>query len=283
MREQSLLIREERVLASVPERLAFARESLDTLKQSLPIDRVFLSAKALEDLPGQEILARADSVLARLNEDLERVAEDLERVLDRADRGIAAVRSEWEVRKSAVQAEYEKILRELQKSRVDGEEFIRLRRQIEELRPLRERQSLLRRLEKEQGDRRRDLLARWEDLKAEEFRFLDRAAKKVNRRLRGSVEVQVTAEGNREPLLQLLRDQVGGRLSEALERLTTARELSLSRPAEACREGSKSLKRELDLPPSQADRLANADPEVLLQIEETELPPTTAIRLKHRT
>ena len=48
------------------------------------------------------------------------------------------VRAQWESRNQEVQAAYEKILRELQKSRVDGEESIRLRRQIEALRPLRE-------------------------------------------------------------------------------------------------------------------------------------------------
>ena len=45
------------------------------------------------------------------------------------------MRSAWDVRRQQVQAEYEQILRELQKSRVDGEEFMRLRRQIEQLRP----------------------------------------------------------------------------------------------------------------------------------------------------
>ena len=109
--------------------------------------------------------------------------KELEQALQSADLGVADVRTKWEVRKNEVQSAYEKILRELQKSRVDGEEFIRLRRQIEELRPLRERQSLVRRVEKEHADHRRALLAEWEDFKAGEFRRLDRAAKKVNQKL----------------------------------------------------------------------------------------------------
>ena len=62
-------------------------------------------------------------------------------------------------RKRDVEASYHKILRELQKSAVDGEEFIRLRREIERLRPLRERRPLLRRVEDEHRQRRRALLA----------------------------------------------------------------------------------------------------------------------------
>ncbi len=279
LREQSLLVREERVLASIPERLAPFRECQESLKREIPIDRAFLSAKALEDLPGKEILSRANEVFAQLDRDLERVAKDLEQALQRADQGVAAVRAEWETRKKDVQAAYERILRELQKSRVDGEEFIRLRRQIEELRPLRERQNLVRRVEKEHADRRRALLAEWEDLKAEEFRRLDRAAKKVNQKLRDKVQVEVTAAGDREPLFRTLRDEVGGRLSEAIESLARVQALSLTQFVEACRAGTDALNKAYSITPAQAERLAKAEPEVLMRIEELDLPPTTAIRL----
>jgi DNA repair ATPase RecN len=278
LREQSLLVREERVLASIPERLGPFRECLESLKREIPIDRVFLSAKALEDLPGREILSRANDVFEQLDRDLERVTKDLEQALQRADQGVAAVRAEWATRKKAVQTAYERILRELQKSRVDGEEFIRLRRQIEELRPLRERQNLVRRVEKEHTDRRRALLAEWEDLKAEEFRRLDRAANKVNQRLREKVEVKVTAAGDREPLFKTLRE-VGGRLSEAIESLARVQALSLTQFVDACRAGTDALTKAYSITPAQAERLAKAEIEVLMRIEELELPPTTAIRL----
>ena len=104
-----------------------------------------------------------------------------------------------------VETQYQKILRELQKSAVDGEEFIRLRREIEALRPLRERRTLLERLEKEQSDRRLALLAEWEEVKAAEFRLLDRAARSVSRKLRNRVQVRVTAAGNRESFFEVLR------------------------------------------------------------------------------
>lgn len=279
LKEQSLLVREERVLASIPERLAPFRECLESLKSEIPIDRVFLSAKALEDLPGKAILERANEVFAQLDRDLDRIAKELEQALQRADRGVATVRAEWATRKKDVQAAYEKILRELQKSRVDGEEFIRLRRQIEELRPLRERHGLVRRVEKEHASRRRALLAEWEDFKAEEFRRLDRAAKKVNQKLRDKVQVEVTAGGDREPLFRILRDEVGGRLSEAIESLRGTRDLSLTQLVEGCRAGNDALNKAFGITPAQADRLAKAEPEVLMRIEELDLPPTMSIQL----
>ena len=169
LREQSLLVREERVIGSVPQRLAPFREALELLRKELPINLAFLSERALAQLPGREILSESTQVLTDLGKEIERIADDLMSALERADHGIDQVRTAWDVRRQRVQTQYEQILRELQKSRVDGEEFIRLRRQIEELRPLQDRLVLLRRLEKEHDDLRRTLLAEWEDIKAAEF------------------------------------------------------------------------------------------------------------------
>lgn len=279
LREQSLLVREERVLASIPERLAPFREFLEGLKHDLPVDRTFLSAKALEELPGKDILSRANDVLIRLDMVLTRIAGELGKALADADTDVAAIRAEWDSRKRAVQGSYEKILRELQKSRVDGEEFIRLRRKIEELRPLRERQSTARRSEAELSERRRALLAAWEDIKAEEFRRLDKAAKRVSQRLRDRVQVEVTAGGDREPLVRILKDEVKGRLSEAVESLSQAQALSLTQLVAACRAGPEALVKSFSLTPSQAERLSKADPEVLMRIEELDLPASMAVRL----
>ncbi len=279
LKEQSLLVREERILTSIPERLATFRECLESLERDVPVDRAFLSAKALEELPGKQILGRLNEVIEGLDRDLEAVATLLEAALKRADEGVAGVRVEWNVRKQEVQEDYERILRELQKSRVDGEEFIRLRRQIEELRPLRERQQQAKRLHGEQSERRRKLLAEWEDFKAEEFRRLDRAAKEVNQWLRDRVQVEVTAAGDREPLFTLLREAVRGRLSEAIDSLKGVRDLSLTRFVEACRAGDGELTKAFGITSAQAARLAEAEPEVLMRIEELDLPPTTAIRL----
>jgi ATPase subunit of ABC transporter with duplicated ATPase domains len=202
----------------------------------------------------------------------------MEQVLKRGDEGLEGVRKLWEERKRGVQAAYEKILRDLQKSKVDGEEFIRLRRQIEELRPLRERGAALERQRKEADEQRRNLLAQWEDVKAEEFRQLERASSNVNRQLANRVRVTVSFEGNRESLFDLMR-KLGGRLSEAIELLRHREDLSLKDLADACRSGRDALVQKFVLPSGQADRLAQAPGEVIMQMEELELPATTAISL----
>ena len=279
LRGRSLLVRGEQVMDSIPERLRTFRDGLEAMRQELPINRVFLSPEALADLPGRDILGSADHVLERLSADLQAVVRQLDEALARADDGIAEVRSRWDRHRLEVQAAYEAILRELQQAAVDGEEFIRLRGEIEGLRPLQDRQSLLQQQESEYLNHRRALLAEWEDVKAAEFRALDRAAQNVSGRLTGRVQVEVTAAGNREPLATLLRNRVGGNLKNTIEKLACLETMSLVDLAAACRDGADALIDGYGLTPGQARNIAAAGSDIALRIEELELPPTITIRL----
>ncbi len=277
--DQSLLVREERILAAVPERVQVFHEALETLRRELPIDATFLSVDALDDLPGAGILSEAGDVLEQLSRDLEGVARHLGAALERADERIEEVRARWSERKRQVDADYESILRQLQKSAVDGEEFIRLRRDIENLQPLSKRRALLARLVEEHMSRRRQLLAEWEDVKAGEFRGLSRAARKVSTELKDRVHVDVCAAGNRQPLFDLLAKELGGRLSETVAILEQVEEMSLPELVDACRKGTASVRKKYGLTPKQAERLAGASASTLMRIEELELPSTTDLKL----
>jgi len=279
LKEQSLMVQEKKVLKTAFERLEPFRGILDQMERHLPIDRRFLSAEALKELPDKEVLMEADQVLECFNEALNTIRAQVKKAIQDAEGELESVKRKWEEREKAVEEQYQKILRELQKSKIDGEEFIQLRRQIEELRPLREQKDELTRNANEYLRQRRDLLAQWEDVKTEEFRELKRAAKKVNRKLRNRVRVTVTFAGNREPLCKLLRDEVGGRLSEALDVLIQREDLSLVDLAGTFREGKDALCKKYALSPSQAERLAQADPDLVMKIEELDLPSTTTVEL----
>lgn len=128
-------------------------------------------------------------MIGKLNEELESIATQLEQAIVRTDKDVTIINREWEEkRKKAVQSAYEKILRDLQKSSVDGEEFIRMRRKIEELKPLKDRQVILQRQLEESDTRRRNLIVEWDDIKSQEFRALERAAKKVTGQLANKVQ-----------------------------------------------------------------------------------------------
>ena len=202
-----------------------------------------------------------------------------EAAVDRADENMRDVKGQFAVRSVSVQTAYEQKLRELQQSKIDGEVFIDLRTKIEALRPLKERQRQLKRQESELLDRRRNLLAEWEDVHGKEFRALDGASKRVTQELSGRARVRVEFSGDREPLFVLLREHIGGRLSEAIRSLRMATALSPMALAQACREGAGELGRTFGIIGVQAERLAGASVEALMHIEEVALASTTDIEL----
>ena len=278
LRERTLLLREEKVLAAVPERLAPLQQLCSDLSRDLHLDRAFLSERALDDLPDKQNLRCLDAVFQELEAKLQGLAAGFAEALAKADGDVAEIRRRWGVRKQAIEEQYTRLLRDLQKSKVDGEEFLRLRRQIEDLRPLTERRAMVQRFAAEHAERRRNLLVDWENLKAEEHRRLRDAAKRVGRKLKDRVQVEVQAAGDRGPLLDLVKE-VGGRLSDSIKILESVPELSLSHFVAACRSGGKALVEQYRLPPSQAERLAGAGPEILMRIEELRLSSTTELSL----
>lgn len=283
LQEKSLLVREERVLNTAFDRLSPFRKLSEELRMELPVDQVFLSEKALEDLPNRETLAEMRGILSGLQERLQKITSQLGETLENTETELENVRSKWKEKEREAQARYEASLRELKGAAVDGEDFIRLRQEIEDLRPLRESREQIRRDLADIQQRRRNLLAEWEDFKNEELRKLQRAARKVTKDLSGNVRVQVTPEGNREPLFELLREKVGGRLSETESALRDHAELSLSALAQDIRSGEEALRAKYGLTPVQARSLAESPPEVSFLIEELELAPTTEIRLNVST
>ena len=279
LKERSLLVREERVFATATERLEPGRAlHTELVTDVIPLDTAFVSAKALEGLPNAAILAEIETILATLSTKLGTVGSQLEKVLNEADLALANTKARWSEHRKTIEATYEKVLRELQKSKIDGAEFIRLRQQIEELRPLREKKEALKRDLATHESHRRKLLSEWEDTKASEYRQFQSAANKVSRKLRDSVRVEVTMAGNRDPLEQLLRE-VGGNLSATFERLRSLEQLSVPEFAQRCREGKESMMEHYDIPPGAAERIAQADLDLFMRIEELDLPATTKIEL----
>lgn len=278
LRERSLLIREERLFSVIEERLEPIRTLQKELAESLPLDVAFVSPKALEGLPHAIVLSELATIMTSLSTKLKVSATEIKKALADADDSVGAIRARWVEQKKSIEEAYEKLLRELQKAKIDGAEFIRLRQQIEELRPLRDRKDAHKRDLSVHEAQRRKLLSEWEDVQASEYREIQTAAKKVSRKLVGRVRVEVTMAGNRDPLEHLLRD-IGGNLSAALDRLRAVEQLSLRDFAQCCREGKEALMHRYNLPAGSAERISQADPSLFMKLEELDLPATTKIEL----
>ena len=251
----------------------------ESIRAELPIELDFVAESKIKGLPGASLLREVEPVLTTLSDDLTAVAEALDSALQRADEGLEAVRTKWEAREKVVQDTFDKVLRDLQATKIDAKDFIEIRTSIEELVPVRDGLPLLESQLAEAETSRRQLIADWEDAKTADFREFDRAAARVSRQLAGRVRVRVTYAGDREPLLELLRSEVGGRLAETIEILRDTPQISVASFASAWRNGASELVKEFGIPQSQADRLATAGRESILKSEELELPHTTQIEL----
>ena len=278
LKEKSMLVREERLFSEAKERLEPIRALHNELTEELPIDAAFVSDKALEGLPNADILLEMRTVLGSLSGNLAKVTDRFAEAMSETDKAIAEIKSRWEQKRNAIEKTYEKLLRDLQKSRIDGAEFIQLRRQIEELRPLKDKAKALKRNLSAYESNRRKFLSEWEDVKNSEYREIAKASKKVSKKLRGRVRVEVKMAGNYDPFEQLLRE-VGGKLSAAFEKLRETDQLSLQEFAEQCRKGKEALMEKYRFPPGAAERIASANPDLFMRIEELELPTITEIEL----
>ena len=279
LRERSLVVREEALFNSLPERLEPFREALAQLRESLPIDRTFLSKRALDGLPGADLIRPLDDAMEHLGGRLAAIVVELDATLREMDAQVATVRANWMTRKEAIEEAYQSILRDLKQSAVDGQAFIQLRGDIERLRPLRERQATLQRVKNQHTTRRQALLAEWEELQAKQGLRLARAAQQVSQRLRDSVRVEVRLAADRAPLFKFLRERIGGQLKDTIEKIANVPDLSLREFAAKCRDGAATLQKAYGLTPIQARRIADADNALFMEIEELELDPTVSVSL----
>ena len=279
LKERSILVREENIIKRVEERLASFSGVRQGLQNLLPLDTTFLSSKALEGLLNGTMLSEGAGILERFTVKMQNVVEQINKEIADADVEIKALRASWDEKRQAVETTYQSKLRELQKDKIDGDEFIKLREKIEELRPLRERKEEFQgKLDSEQANRR-TLIDKWENLQGDEYRRYERAAKKVSKKLTGRVRVEVTMSGNREPLERFLREKIGGNLAAFIERLVTRESLSLRDLSQTCREGKEALVQKYSASPAAAERIAQADSDIFMRMEELELPATTKIEL----
>lgn len=279
LKHKSLLVREERVLDTAEQRIGELRDLVDAVRDGLPIERQFLDQANLEKLPNGDLLQRLAPILDELSVAARNAVSTLEQAQATAVAANADVRKDWAQKSEEADETYQQTLRELQRDKIDGEEFIRLRRRIEQLEPLKQQRDQLHTGIATLRDQRRNAVISFEEAKAKEFRALERAAKKVTRRLTGRVRVTVAYQGDREPLGELLRRKVGGRLSETIEALEQATSLSLRDLADACRTGPAELASKFSVPTTQATRLAEAGEEAFMAIEELDLPSTTELEL----
>ena len=279
--DKDALIREEAVLETAKSRVKAVETLVRSLRDGLPLDREFCSESEIKNLPGAAILRKADAVVASLSDDLLAAVDKIETRLLEAATALTHCETDWGVRKEAVETEFAKVLRELQADKVDGQEFVRIRSQMERLKPAKDRKRTLSREIAKLQKKRRTLVTHWADAQSEEYRRLSRVAEIVSRRLDGGVRVKVDLGKDLSPLQNLLKSQLKGkgRLAESLDAFGRVEGLSMLDLAAAINEGAPALQKKFGIPQAQAGILAAAGPELAMLVQEIELAITTELEL----
>jgi DNA repair ATPase RecN len=279
LKSRDSIVRAEAIIQTARESVAPLQGLSDELAETAAIDMDFLTDETLKGLPAEKRLKGLKATLKKLEAAARKAQSDISAAIATAEGEIQAVADAVSTEKAATQQAYEAALRELQKKKIDGNEFIRLRTEIERLSPLKGQRTALKSKLKGLEQKRRNDLAAWEDIKRERFQKLEQAAKKVSRELPDRLRVTVRYGADRAGLFELIKKKPGGRVAETITALAAKDQLSLPALAAACRKGAAALLKEFAIPASQGERIAAAAPELPMLFEELDLPHITEIEL----
>lgn len=278
LKDKRQLVAEEGVLNAIDSIIDDAQNMRNAFGADYTPDISRLDEDNLKELGGAGILREAKPHIETFKKEIAAALAALDGAVAKARIGLQGVRTEWNSRSTQVEEAHQKTLRELAKDCIDGSEYTSVLQRIGQLEPKKSRQAKLTEELKEATKKRRRALEDWEDIKSEQFRALERAAKKVTRKLGDRVQVSVTATGDRTALEAHLRT-LGGRVADMVQALNKKQPLSLHTLSQACREGKEAILEVFPMPSAQAERLASASSTFIMELEEIDLPAITTVQL----
>lgn len=204
LKQLPLIERERRFKPRFDEEVSALEEAVGVLQGALP-DLAFLSDTAVDGLPHADILRRARGLLDTLKTAGADAVTKLTAVLEQTRTGLAGLSDELakalEDTEKALEAEFSKLPDVAGKRGPEvGKAYQALLRDIEKIQPKQARLTTARTLTQALQQDRRNLLAELSDLSGQRTGDLLAVAKRLNKRLRGKLKIQVLAGRNREAL-----------------------------------------------------------------------------------
>jgi hypothetical protein len=230
-------------------------------------------------LPNATVVAKLNDVQSHLLQKIKGASAAIGTEAAKTQRMLDKIKIEWSPMRKAADDAYQKTLRELKAEGHDAAKFVTYKDQVERLGPkateLKARKKTLEKLQKE----RVELLARWEAAKAQDFRELQKAARKVSRRLKDRVRVTVRQSDSLDQVETALRSHCTGNISQALERLRTKESLNLSELGSAIAEGAHKLVQAYAFSQVAAEKIAQGGTSLALEVEECEMGAEAVLEL----
>lgn len=281
LRERRQLDREERLFAGAAEAVSARTKQVGRLQADADrLSRTLELPAGEEELPNKDLILEAHKVLEGADRTWNEAIQGLASTLAAIGQELDRIRSLWTERREARTAEFDAALRDLQERmpEVDPARYLDVERRIEQLTPLRDALKQLHRTLTEARKERERLLIEMSDVRAQRYRIRERAAQQLNKKLAGTLLVEVTYRGERESFARRLSELKTGARSENLKRMTAEPNFTPGAFAAAAR--ARDLHAELGLPAGQATAIEKAlDEATLLDLEIADLPDRVELKL----
>ncbi|UXZ36144.1 AAA family ATPase [Cupriavidus gilardii] len=272
----SLLAREREIAKNATESAQSLRDALADFRDSLP-DLTFLNDEALEGLPDATQLVAMRTTLDRLSQGFAGHLTAMTTLLEEAASQFTAQHESWQQAIQGHEVELEKALRTLpsaagKSGQEVGAAYQRLMGDIERIKPMRTKLATHEGQGNTLKQERRNLLAELSDLRGQRIQALQKAAKRLNKRLEGKLKVEIVPEADRSPLLNFLLgcklEGVGEKRLAWIEEAETISPLSL---AQSIQNGSADVQLAWGVTQMVADALTKLQPSQLMELEALEL------------
>lgn len=232
-----------------------------------------------KELPNGAIVAKLDKVQSELLKKIAAAGKTIEAAAKDAAKAVEKIQGEWKPKQTAANELYQKTLQRLKAEGHDAGKFVQFKDQVERLKPKEAELKTRKKALTEHQKARRELLARWDAAKAQDYRELQKAARKVTKRLKDRVRVSVRPSATLEQLEAAIRKHCPGNLSQPFERLRAKDDLSLTDLASTVTEGTAALVSKYGFSQNAAERIAQGGTALALEIEECELPAEAVLEL----
>lgn len=279
LQEQTSVQHEKRILDDFSISISRFELTGDALKPDGEYPPTVLPPEEEVKLPRRDDLAKVQAISQDMHDAKVQAATVLEQAARKAAADLAAIRSKWQPKADAVEATYRSLKRELEGDGFDPDAYLTVKGQVADLEPKQgEREQAASALTIEQKARQ-GIVDEWEKADRNAYRDLEKAAKKVNKKLKGTVRASVRPCSDLGPLEQVLRDGTEGQISQALTKLQELEDLLPSKLAATIRKGVQALNDEFGFTASSSQKIAAGGEKLALLVEETRIPPEAVIEL----
>ena len=277
--EKTAVQAEARLLEKVSGTISDVETQIKELRPPQRVADPVLPAETDQKLPNRTTLEPLQKIAQDLNDALQTASDTLTIAYEKAAADLRTIRGNWEPLRDAAGKRFEDVKAELRQEGYDPEEYVSLDDQVARLEPkqsekdgLVEELASLRRI-------RQGIIDEWEKIDTRAYTELEKAAKRVSRKLKGTVKAVIQPSSNIEPLRAVLRGHVDGNISAAIGKLEETKALSLSQLAAKIRDGADALKTNYGFSEFSAKKIADAGEPLALEVEECRIPPEALIEL----